>query len=706
MRRAYSIVALLALVPLLGLLPADADEASGFHLESRVAADALAFVSVEDIGGMDARMRKTAIGRMMLDEEMQAFMAPLNKMGEQMLAEGAPGMPPIVMDLFEQMKGLRGQIALALVDVNMAEQSVEAAMSLDFGQHVGDFTTFLGRALEELEQGGPPIETLQKNGRIWWSLDTGPMPVFATTVDTAFVVATDEALLESLLGAAAVTGTLSDNADFVSVRGRVGGNDLAAFAYVNVPALLAKFSDQMGPQELHIANALGLDTLRAAAYGLSFKGDGFRDTMLLHAPGADHGLFTAFAMDPLTAPRTLDLVPANAFYWGEVNFPFGELMQRARTIVQAIDPDMVQQMDEGLATVDQIVGVNLEQELLAGMGDTYGVYAGFPPSGGLFPELAVIVQLKDGAGYESVLDRFSTSIAGILNEEGDVIASTRVLEYHGIRMHLFDLQAARGDDVIPFTPTWAILGDRLVMTLVPHTMKEIVLRAQGRISAPGLASKEDFQALMQVKPADSGAFVYLDLKSASALLYDTAVPLLQTVAKPNVMQDVQIPIDWAQLPPASRMMPYFRSMAEYVTMNENGLEIGYQGPIPMMPLFFTVGLTGALFGGMRASSASFEMPADEVMPYPDEFDDEMDLEVAKIQVEILADHVSTFQEMEARLPDTLKEMEEKGLIQGAGKDPWGGVYLYERRASGGYAIVSAGPDRTFNTRDDVRAERD
>ena len=707
MRRWISIVAHLALIPLLGLLPAAAEDAAGFHLEARVPAGTLAFVSIEDLGGIESRMNGTALGRMMQDEEMQAFMAPFRQMGEQMLENGAPGMPPMVMDLLQQMQGLRGQIGLALVDVDMAQKQLDAVLTLDFGEHIQDFATFLKRALEELGEGGPPITASVKNGRTWWAMDAGNMPIHATTVDTAFVLGTDEALLGRVVGEAGVVGALADNADFRAVRGRVGGNDLAVYAYANVPGILAKFVEAMDPQQIRIANVLGVDTIRAAAYGLSFKGDGFRDTMVVHAPDADHGIFRAFQMKPMTAPRTLDLVPRTAFYWGEVNFPFSDMLARVRTLVQAIDPDMVQQMDEGLASVEQYLGVNLETELLGRMGDTYGVYAGFPPTGGLFPELAVIFQVADGAAYEDILDRFAASIAGIVNEEGDVIASTRTLDYHGTRLHLFEMQAARGNDVVPFTPTWAILGDRLVITLVPYTMKEIVLRAQGRASAPGLASKEDFQALMQVKPAGSGAFVYLDLKSASALLYDTLVPLLQTAAKPNVMQDTELPIDWALLPPASRMMPYFRSMAEYVTMDENGLEIGYQGPVPMMPLF--MGMAGAtLFLGTARSSMLMTMdePYAEAMPFPDDLDAEMDMEVAKIQVEILADHVATFQEMESRLPDTLTEMEEKGLIHAAGKDPWGGSYLYERKASGGYAIVSAGPDRTFNTGDDVRAERD
>jgi len=64
MRRALRIIALVAFVPLLGLLPARAEPSAGFHLEQRVPASTLAFVSMERIDTWQRRMDSTAIGKM------------------------------------------------------------------------------------------------------------------------------------------------------------------------------------------------------------------------------------------------------------------------------------------------------------------------------------------------------------------------------------------------------------------------------------------------------------------------------------------------------------------------------------------------------------------------------------------------------------------------------------------------------------------
>ncbi|MFV1958861.1 MAG: hypothetical protein ACC662_05545 [Planctomycetota bacterium] len=707
MRIATLTVALVALTQVLGFAPARGGDDAGFHLETRVPASTLAFVSLEDVGTWPDRLGRTGLGRLFQDEEMQAFFAPLAKMASEAIGGKIRGLPPLAVETLEQLQGLEGQLALALVDVDPEGESAQVVLSLDFDGNVGDFTAFLERIRKKVDPQGEKIRTAMRDGRTWWTVTGGEMPLYVTTVGTAVVAATDAALLDGIVANEGLTGALADNPDFRAVRSKAGGRDLAIFAFGNVASALEKFGSQMGAQALTIANALGLDTLRGLGYGLAIRGGDFRDTLIVHAPKADHGLIPLMAMPPLTAPRTLDLVPSGAFYWAEANLPVSTLLPRVRLLVQAIDPEAVGQMGEGLATVKQMLGVDLETELLGGLDDGMGLYAAFPPTGGLYPELAWILQVKDPGTYEGIFDRFVTGLAGILTEQGGVTASTRVIDYHGTRLHVVDLQASRGDDVVPFTPTWALIGSRLVVTLVPHAMKEIVLRAQGRTSAPGLASKPDFQALIREKPLGAGAMAYVDLKGALSLVYDTLVPLLQTAAKPNVMKDVKVPLDWAMLPPASRVAPYFSSLAEYVTWNEDGIHVSYQGPIPVLSVALLAGAASAILVTRSESSPSvgvaFAEPGGKEVG--EDLDAEMDVEVAKLQAEILADYVSTFRKNYNRLPNSLKEIVEAEIMKAPSPDPWDGAYRLVVQATGGYAVVSPGPDRKIGTADDVTVKR-
>lgn len=706
MRRALTRLLVPAFLLLaLGLLPAQAEEGT-FELEARVPASTLAFLSVEDVHTWSARIEATAIGKLANDPEMQAFLKPMTEQVMELVQGGMAQVPPIMIELLKQIGNLKGQLAVAFVDMDMTVGTPHLAMSLDFGGHVGEFVAFLDKMRTEMDPSGENVRRMERGGRTWWQVQADQLQIYATIVDTAFVAATDDTLLEKILAGPVANGLAADE-DFQKVRGRVGGDDLGMFFYGNVDAALQKFGDQIPPQARTIADALGLDTVASVAYGMAFKGDGFRDTLMLHAPQADHGIVPLMKLPPLRAPKTLGMAPAGTLMWAEGSLPFDDLLARIRTLVGTIDPDATEQMDGGLAQANQMLGVDVEKDLLGGMSGPYGFYVALPTTGGLYPEVAVIFGVKDAASFEGMFDRLVQGIAGAVNEQGKVIASTRAMDYHGTTMHLFEMQKARGDDPVPFTPTWALIDDKLVVTLVPYAMKEIILRVQGITTQPGLATQEDFQALMAVKPADAAIVEYVDLKALLSLLYDTGVPLLQTIVKPNVLKDVPFEIDWALLPPASRVVPHFRSMAEFVTWNEDGLVVSIQGPMPFLPLYASLSMALPFMMFARASS---EMPGEVIfepvpgmggdLPQPS-IENEMDLELAMIQAEMLHEAVVFFTSEKDRAPTSLQELVDEGLMGSVPEDPWGGAYRL--RTTGDTVVVeSAGPDKSFGTDDDVR----
>ena len=79
-----------------------------FKLETRVPSTALGIVTFEDIGGMEARMEKTAIAGLFREPEMKAFFAPIEKAGTEMLDAGEEGpfgeAGPMIVKVIEQLK--------------------------------------------------------------------------------------------------------------------------------------------------------------------------------------------------------------------------------------------------------------------------------------------------------------------------------------------------------------------------------------------------------------------------------------------------------------------------------------------------------------------------------------------------------------------------------------------------------------------------
>ena len=711
MRTVKKMLVVAALAAFLLALPQGfAEPRDGWSLENRVPSTSLGFVSIEDIGGMQARFEQTAIARLMAEPEMKAFAEPIGKALTSMLEEDPQGRggpfgdaTPMVMKILKQLQGLRGQVAVAILDVDLDGGVPQVAASLDFGPNVADFITFLKGLRAEIDPDGKNLSEYERDGRTWWQVQDGP-PITATTVDTAFVLATSPTLLQGVISSTG-EAALGGHADFKAVRAKAGGDQLGMFAYANVPAIIQLVGGKMGEEAAAIAQHLGLDTIKGAAYGMSFAGDGFMDSIIVHAPGADHGLVPLMHMPPYQ-PQALAFAPANAFVFDELSANFDELLGNIRKLITRIDPEMVQGFEEGLGQVNQMLGVDLEKDIVGGMAGPMAWYAAIPDTGGLYPELAVMMQVKDPGAFEDTFDQMARGLAGMANEEGDMVASTRTLEYHGKRLHLFEMQAAHGRKVIPFTPTWAMLDNWLVVTLVPHAMKEIVLRQEAGQTG-GLAAQEDFQSLQRMRPESAGRVGYLDLQAILSLVYDTGVPLLQTAVKPNLLgKDVPFPLDWAQLPAARTVRPYFRSMGVFMTWNTDGLSLQMHGPLPLMGVMMVGAAAAMPMMMLGRTSGRRSMPAIPLEPggaSPSLPRGDAQARMAQLQAEQLGSYVRVFVLTQKRLPEDLEELVSKDVAASVPTDPWGSGYMLEviDAAEKRFRIRSAGPDGDFGTEDDV-----
>jgi hypothetical protein len=368
-------------------------------------------------------------------------------------------------------------------------------------------------------------------------------------------------------------------------------------------------------------------------------------------------------------------------------------------------------MDDFLGKMGSTVGVDVEKEVLAGLAGTVGMYASLPQGGGLYPELVLMATVKDPAAYEKVLTRLTEGIVGAVNEEGHVIARARVMDWEGAKLHVVELQKAHGKGVVPFTPSWALVGDRLALTLVPYTLKDLVWRvAHPAEAGPGLDAQEDFRALWAGKPASAGAFEYFDLQAVLSLLYDTGVPLLQTIVKPNLLGEVgaRLPLDWSALPPARLVRPYFRSMMSFATWGADGIELRLNAPIPVLPIAFGVGAAAALVtmrhgGMMRETSLARSRVVVRPAPAPEAVPGDRALTRARADLDELMRVVRLFALDKNRLPATLDDLVTEHFLESVRLDPWDHAYrlVVTDAKTRAFKVVSDGPDGRPGTPDDV-----
>jgi len=127
-----------------------------------------------------------------------------------------------------------------------------------------------------------------------------------------------------------------------------------------------------------------------------------------------------------------------------------------------------------------------------------------------------------------------------------------------------------------------------------------------------------------------------------------------------------------------------------------------QGPIPLLPIVF-VAAGAAAFLSVRTTSvmraSAMAEPRDPTAG--DDIEAEMDLELAKIQAEMLVEAVEFYRVEKGQVPASLAELVKEGLMGSVPQDPWGGSYRLRAQA-GGFVVESAGPDRQYATADDVK----
>lgn len=77
------------------------------------------------------------------------------------------------------------------------------------------------------------------------------------------------------------------------------------------------------------------------------------------------------------------------------------------------------------------------------------------------------------------------------------------------------------------------------------------------------------------------------------------------------------------------------------------------------------------------------------------------VELTKANMSSLAHMIQSYSIQTGRTPDSLQEFQKFYRIPVTSQDAWGTSMRYERISDEKFRLISAGPDRTFSTTDDI-----
>lgn len=381
------------------------------------------------------------------------------------------------------------------------------------------------------------------------------------------------------LDAASVGATLENNEDFKQTVSRVDPDGVLV-AYIDTRGVISLIDQAIeaegNPAEVietwqKVRSALGLDGLNAAAWSSGFDGKDWRGDLFIGAPAPRVGLLALFEGDPITDAQ-LEAVPAEATWMMAARFDLGVLLDTVRQAVGEISPDAAPMIEQALAQANQMTGVNLEADLIRGLGSAWFAYADPGATGSGMMGVCLVNELNEPQKVEQALtslQALANAMMGQMGAEAGMRVRFLTSTDQDMTMHSLGVPL--------LSPTWSVYEGRLYVGMYP----QVVMTAGDRIRAGGgsIVTNEKFKAVRaRLGGSQATAISFADLPATAEGSYPNLVMMSQLAGGflPMFGGD-SMPM---LLPPFSRIEPYIEPMGQIAWSDDEGYYSSAISPFP------------------------------------------------------------------------------------------------------------------------------
>jgi hypothetical protein len=229
-------------------------------------------------------------------------------------------------------------------------------------------------------------------------------------------------------------------------------------------------------------------------------------------------------------------------------------------------------------------GVALKQDLLDHLGSEVALIVA--PNSGLIPDLAFVLEVKDGAKLAASLDKLAKAIPWPAG------TGPGAATIGGVKATVLPLGHPRLAD-FPIALTYGIVADKLLVAPAPMAFQRFVSVHQGE--RKNISENRDFARLRQMVPEGAEGMSYLDLPRVTGLLWDTLIPLLQSMPQPGMHSTLY------EIPEADVFTKHLYGRIAWTKTDERGMHWVSHSPIDGSG--FMIGALGAGVGVFTAIKA-------------------------------------------------------------------------------------------------------
>ncbi len=386
--------------------------------------------------------------------------------------------------------------------------------------------------------------------------------------------------------------SLSASKGFARARKAVSGdNEQMAFAF-NLPLLaeafkpLAEADDELPPWPLlkQITDAAGLAKATTYVGTTRIVDRNMYTKAILATPAPHRGALAMLAGKPLKLSE-LHPVPSDSVYFWAGRCALTDLLAQARRAQAILGQGDNGPVEQVLSMGDAMVGVSIEKDLLAAMGDTW-VLSSAASQGGFLSGSALSVTLRDEEGFATALKTAEGRIDAHLKEAFEGWSKSQLTQaMEGLnpipRLRTDDAGRAKitylawpGGLPIPVAPAWATYRGRFYVALWPQVLRTVI----DRNGVDSLTNDSDFRKLLGRISEKASIVAYVDSPRLTRAFYGAG--LLGWTALANLgAVHVGDAIRPDSMPPLTRLEKYTQPCISAISSDAEGIVIEEYGPM-------------------------------------------------------------------------------------------------------------------------------
>ncbi|MBK8268294.1 MAG: hypothetical protein IPK83_08310 [Planctomycetes bacterium] len=458
---------------------------AGDDLATLVPDDVLLFFGHAGQKACDKMSKGTAWGDLRDEPEVKRFEEAIFTVIDQAIQKGAEEekLGPVYRDAKRLAKAFYTfPTALAVYSFEMGKAGpapvVSVAVFCRCGAEEADrMVKTVDQIFQRLDAPPPEIALVGAS-----SLTKLPMPVgdglYYGKLEDSFVLTVGEKAAKDLAArlGGKTEGSLAAAKCVTLGRKHIGGGNetRATMAYVNVAGALEITRSMMpmtnggDPEALATAEkvitGLGLDTLDGMLWENHYRDGGCVSGLFQFTPDGGKGLFAA--SESKLTDDDLRRIPRNVIWASAFKF---DLAGAYRSILAAVKefPGAKDNVDQGVAMVEGMIGFKLDEEFLALLDDTWVVYDSRDAGGLFFTGVTLSIKVKDGEQFASrveTLIRMAAAQAPRQTPMGELRIETRTIDHREHKITFINV----GGLPMAISPAWTLDGDHLIFGLYPQ----------------------------------------------------------------------------------------------------------------------------------------------------------------------------------------------------------------------------------------------